>query len=177
MNSIFQSVQDILTKIGVFFRGLWQKARHTIGQYTSQPEPDEEEAPVKDVRTTARIAVHKPAKSKPIHRHGRQKVYRLKGYTTVAKVNRKRQSERRQRQLRHVLLVIILVLAVIMLFNFYNPIKNIAEFYRAIGIQGLSDLISGTTAATTTIETTPEETSTTGESETTTTAAATSTGG
>jgi hypothetical protein len=118
-------------------------------------------------------------KSKPIRRRSREKVYRLRGYTTIAKVNRKRQSERQQRFLRRVLIFIIVVLIVILLFNLYNPIKDLTEWYRIIGIKDISDLTSSTTtlpgtitthSATTTVNTQPSSvgTTTTGTTQSTT---------
>ena len=74
-----------------------------------------------------------------IKRVGQERVYRLKGYTTVAKINRKRQSERQQRFLRRVLLVLFGVLLAILLANVYNPIKDFSEWYRIIGVRHLTD--------------------------------------
>ena len=85
-----------------------------------------------------------------IRRNTRERVYRLKGYTTVAKVNRKRQSENRQRLLRRFLIVIIAFLAIILLFQIYNPFKDMTEWYRILGIDSLDDLtVESTTDQTT----------------------------
>ncbi|MGI6327258.1 MAG: hypothetical protein ACOX1U_10025 [Saccharofermentanales bacterium] len=94
-------------------------------------------------QTTARIVLRKLPKSKPIRRRSRERVYRLKGYTTVAKVNRKRQSERQQNVLRRLLFFVIVVLVIILLAKLYNPIQNLSEWYRILGIQDLSDLLGG----------------------------------
>jgi hypothetical protein len=80
-----------------------------------------------------------------IKRVGKERVYRLKGYTTVAKINRKRQSERQQRFLRRVLLILFAFLLVILLANVYNPIKDFTEWYRIIGIKHLGDALTTTT--------------------------------
>lgn len=80
-----------------------------------------------------------------IRRVGKERVYRLKGYTTVAKINRKRQSERQQRFLRRVLLILFGILLAILLANVYNPIKDFSEWYRIVGVKHLSDAITTTT--------------------------------
>jgi hypothetical protein len=89
-------------------------------------------------------------KVKPIRRHGREKVYRLKGYTTIAKVNRRRQSERQQRFLRRLMIGIIVILIIILLFNLYNPFTDLREWYRIIGVKDVSDLTSNLTTSKTT---------------------------
>ena len=83
-----------------------------------------------------------------IRRAGQAPVYRLKGYTTVAKINRKRQSERQQRFLRRILLILFAFLAAILLINLYNPVKDLSEWYRIIGVKHLSDAINITTTTT-----------------------------
>ncbi len=80
-----------------------------------------------------------------IKRVGKERVYRLKGYTTVAKINRKRQSERQQRFLRRILLILFAFLLVILLANVYNPIRDFTEWYRIIGIKHLGDTITAVT--------------------------------
>ena len=82
-----------------------------------------------------------------IKRVGQERVYRLKGYTTVAKINRKRQSERQQRFLRRVLLVLFGFLLAILLANVYNPIKDFSEWYRIIGVRHLTDTAPTTTTS------------------------------
>ena len=79
-------------------------------------------------------------KTPPIRRRSRQKVYRLKGYTTVAKINRKYQMESQQRFLRQLLLIIGIILALVLLFEMYNPIRDLSEWYRIIGISDLGGL-------------------------------------
>lgn len=76
-----------------------------------------------------------------IRRNSRERVYRLKGYTTVDKINRKRQSEKRQRLLRRVLISIIALLTLILLFQLYNPFKDMTEWYRILGVDSFSELI------------------------------------
>lgn len=93
-----------------------------------------------DTERTPETARPVKAKTKPIRRRSRQKVYRLKGYTTVAKINHKRQSERQQRFLRQLLVLLISILLLFLLFQLYNPIKDLSEWYRIIGIRDISDL-------------------------------------
>jgi hypothetical protein len=108
---------------------------------------------------------------KPIRRRSRERVYRLKGYTTVTKVNRKRQSERQQRILRRILVGIVIILLLILLFNLYNPIKNLSEWYRIIGIDDLADLTKAKPLTTETTKNTGSATT----SRTTTTASGSTT--
>lgn len=84
-----------------------------------------------------------------IRRNSRERVYRLKGYTTVAKVNRKRQSEKKQRLLRRVLIGIIAILTLVILFQIYNPFKDLSEWYRILGFDSLDELTQTTTNSTT----------------------------
>ena len=100
-------------------------------------ELDDEPVDSNHTPETARPA---KARTKPIRRRSRQKVYRLKGYTTVAKINHKRQSERQQRFLRQLLVLLICILLLFLLFQLYNPIKDLSEWYRIIGIRDISDL-------------------------------------
>ncbi|MDD2456952.1 MAG: hypothetical protein PHQ83_00405 [Eubacteriales bacterium] len=95
-----------------------------------------------DVKRDSKQAV------KAIRRVGKERVYRLKGYTTVAKINRKRQSERQQRFLRRILLILFAVLLAILLLNVYNPIQDLSEWYRIIGVKHLGDAINLGTSAT-----------------------------
>ncbi len=100
-------------------------------------------------------------KFKPIKRLSRQRVYRLKGYTTVAKINHKRQSERQQRLLRHLLIVFISVLLIMLLFYLYKPVKDLTELYRIIGVKDLYDLNPSITS---TLDPTATTTSSSGSS-------------
>jgi hypothetical protein len=88
-----------------------------------------------------------------IRRVGKERVYRLKGYTTVAKINRKRQAENQQRFLRNLLVVVISVLLIILLFNLYNPIKDLSEWYRIVGVKDLADVTGALEGSTTTLDT------------------------
>lgn len=77
---------------------------------------------------------------KPIRRLSRQRVYRLQGYTTVTKINARRKSEKRQRVLRQLLLILVIILVIILLFRLYNPIQDISEWYRIIGIRDMNEM-------------------------------------
>ncbi len=96
----------------------------------------------------------KKKSSLKLRRTGRERVYRLKGYTTVAKINRKRSAERQQRYLRKFLFVFIAVLIIILLFTIYNPFKDMSELKKILGIESVDDL----TKARYTIEDTIDET-------------------
>lgn len=83
----------------------------------------------------------KKEKTPPIRRQTRQRVYRLKGYTTVAKVQRRHQAELQQQLLRKVLLFLGLLLTLIILFQIYNPFRgDRTEWYRIIGISEFAEL-------------------------------------
>lgn len=88
-----------------------------------------------------------------IRRNSRERVYRLKGYTTIAKVNRKRQSEERQRLLRRLLIGIIAILTLFLLFQIYNPVKDLSEWYRVLGVKSFNDLTIQSTTSPTTFQT------------------------
>lgn len=63
------------------------------------------------------------------------KIYRLKGYTTVDKINRRFQQERNQRTLRQILTFLMVVILMIILFALYNPITNLDEIKKISGDQ------------------------------------------
>ncbi len=66
-------------------------------------------------------------------RHGRQKVYRLKGYTTVARVNRKRRREYIKRQRNVLILTALLIIAIIVIFTWMDPIPKLQSILHDIG--------------------------------------------
>ena len=92
------------------------------------------------VSVSAYLKKRRKIASQKIKRIGKERVYRLKGYTTVAKINRKRHAERQQRFLRKFLFLIIAFLILVLLFTLYNPFKDLSELYRIIGIKDFSDL-------------------------------------
>ena len=65
---------------------------------------------------------------------GRPRVYRLKGYTTLRKVNRKLRAGRAQRSLWKVLFVALVVLAAAYFLLRINPFQDMTEIFRMIGI-------------------------------------------
>jgi len=146
-------LQKSIDKLKDVFTDLRQRLSVILSKIPSVKQSEPIQTDEEMISSTARIAKPRLPKTKPIRRRSRHKVYRLKGYTTVAKVNRKRQAERQQRLLRRALLFIIVIFAVILMYNYINPFKNIAEFYRFIGISSISDIITGTTTGpSTTIE-------------------------
>lgn len=64
----------------------------------------------------------------------KQKVYRLRGYTTTAKVDKKIRTEQNQRMLRNILVAAIFVLILAVLLIVFNPFKDLREIFRMIGI-------------------------------------------
>ena len=66
---------------------------------------------------------------------GRPRVYRLRGYTTLKKVNRKLQASRAQRALWRLLIVALIVLVAAYLLLKLNPFTDLPEIFRMIGIQ------------------------------------------
>ena len=73
----------------------------------------------------------KPLKER-LTRHGRAKVYRLKGYTSVAGVRRiyHREAKRYRKIRRRIVLLVLLVLIVLLLI--WNPFPWFVEFFRAL---------------------------------------------
>ncbi len=70
---------------------------------------------------------------KRLTRNGRAKVYRLKGYTSVAGVKRiRRRQEANMRRLRLIIGLVALGVLIILLI-IWNPWSTIAELFRAIG--------------------------------------------
>lgn len=64
----------------------------------------------------------------------RPKVYRLRGYTTTARVDKKVRSEQSQRSLRNILVAAICVLILVVLLIIFNPFRDLKEIFRIIGI-------------------------------------------
>ena len=66
---------------------------------------------------------------------GRPRVYRLKGYTTLRKVNRKLKAGRAQRRLWMLLMTSIVLAVVALVLIGFNPFQNLTEILRMIGIE------------------------------------------
>lgn len=62
------------------------------------------------------------------------RIYRLKGFTTVARIKRKFKQENRQRKIRNLLTVMVIILFIIILLVIYNPIKDIPEWRKILGL-------------------------------------------
>lgn len=62
------------------------------------------------------------------------RVYRVKGYTTQAKIQRKFNQEKQQRFLRNLLMVILFIVVVVILFVIYNPVKDIIDVRKMLGM-------------------------------------------
>lgn len=65
------------------------------------------------------------------------RIYRLKGYTTVDKINRKFQQERNQRTLRHLLTLLMIIILLVVIFAIYNPFTNMEELKKISGENSL----------------------------------------
>ncbi len=68
-----------------------------------------------------------------VKRHGRQKVYRLKGYTTVARVNRKRRREYIRRQRNVLIISVLIIVVIIMIFMWIDPVPKIRDLLQDLG--------------------------------------------
>ncbi|MFA6736604.1 MAG: hypothetical protein WCR87_06780 [Saccharofermentanales bacterium] len=62
------------------------------------------------------------------------RVYKLRGYTTVSRVDKKINREQTHRLLRNFLVAAVFVLVIAILLLIFNPLKDIKEFFRMIGI-------------------------------------------
>ncbi len=81
---------------------------------------------------------NKDVQAEPVlrKRHGinRTRVYRLRGYTTTSRVDKKVYAEQNQRLLRNFLVAAIFVLIIAILLFIFNPLKDLRELFRMIGI-------------------------------------------
>ena len=62
------------------------------------------------------------------------RIYRLRGYTTTARVDKKVRSEQSQRSLRNILVGAICLLILFVLLIVFNPFRDLKEIFRIIGI-------------------------------------------
>lgn len=65
------------------------------------------------------------------------RVYRLQGFTTVARIKRKFHQESRQRKLRNLLTALVIIIFVVVMLIIYNPIKDIPEWRKILGVDSL----------------------------------------
>ncbi len=73
-------------------------------------------------------------KLKKIKFKRKPRVYMLRGYTTISRVEKKYNSEQNQRLLRNVLVGAIFALLISLLLILFNPFKDIKEIFRILGI-------------------------------------------
>lgn len=70
------------------------------------------------------------------------RIYHLKSYTTVGKINRKFAQDKQQRWLRNVLAFVMLIVILIILFVVYNPVRDIIDFRKMLGLDSPFKTIS-----------------------------------
>jgi len=92
-----------------------------------------------------------------------RRVFRLKGYTTIGKINRKFKHERQQRLLRNVLTTLMIIILLIILFAIYNPFKDMKEFRKISGEDSLYKNRTIPTSIDTTANAHPAESAATGQ--------------
>ena len=129
--------KTVVNRVRIYYR---EKILGQTAERQAAGDIDEQTGEQLNLDSKSDLARRVKPKTRPIRRRSRQKVYRLKGYTTVAKINHKRQSEQQQRFLRHILVVLISILLLFLLFQLYNPIKDLSEWYRIIGVKDISEL-------------------------------------
>ncbi|MDD2213927.1 MAG: hypothetical protein PHR21_05220 [Oscillospiraceae bacterium] len=88
-------------------------------------------------KPNGRKPIYKPLKyrgvSSRLRRQGPNKIYRLKGYTTVTRVNRKRRRERLKRHTHNLISFAVIILALILLFIWLNPLPRLQDLLHALG--------------------------------------------
>lgn len=65
------------------------------------------------------------------------RLYRLKGYTTVDRVKRKFRQESQQSKIKNILTFLLILIIIIILLIRYNPVKDIAELRKILGLDSL----------------------------------------
>lgn len=153
MSKIVQIGQAALNKTRTVLKDFGHKASEWYKNMSTPATPDGTEDDQQTKRAPGRLPAYKADKIKPIKRNSKERVYRLKGYTTVDKINRKRNSEIKQRFLRRILVIIVSILIVIILFNIYNPFKDLSEMFRILGLDEQNTTSEITDTTTTTLET------------------------
>lgn len=68
-----------------------------------------------------------------LKRQGPHKLYRLKGYTTVAELEKQWKNRRRNQRFVRLLITLIIVIVLVLLYYWINPVPKIREFIRIIG--------------------------------------------
>lgn len=152
IHSLKRSLQAISKRIADQIKKWQNKAKQKpIRRVDVIEQPDETD------NITRLIEQYKKKHYRPIRRMTRQRVYRLAGYTTVSKVNSRKNSEKRQRFLRQLLFFLIIILVILMLFYKYNPFRDLSEWYRIIGARDFKDLTTTSSEIATTTTTTPSD--------------------
>jgi hypothetical protein len=62
------------------------------------------------------------------------KVYKLRGYTTTSRIDKKVRKEQNQRLLRNILVAAVIALVLAIFILLFNPFKDLREIFRIIGI-------------------------------------------
>ena len=68
-------------------------------------------------------------------RIGKPKIYRLKGYSTVTRINKKFRVERYQRRMRSVLVIAFVILLLTLFLIWTKPFQDLSEYFRMFGIE------------------------------------------
>ncbi|MGI6545645.1 MAG: hypothetical protein ACOX2M_04285 [Fastidiosipilaceae bacterium] len=68
-----------------------------------------------------------------LNRQGKAKIYRLKGYTSVARVNRKQRRDREHHRVVTVRIVLSLIALLLIAILIWNPFSTLREFFHALG--------------------------------------------
>lgn len=68
-----------------------------------------------------------------LKRTGRQKIYRFKGYTTAARVDRKRRRERLRHARNQAIITALIITVLILFYLWLDPLPKIADLRRVLG--------------------------------------------
>jgi hypothetical protein len=68
-----------------------------------------------------------------LNRHGKAKIYRLKGYTSVARINRRQRREDERHRVITIRIVLTLIALLLMVILIWNPFGALKEFFHALG--------------------------------------------
>ncbi len=79
-----------------------------------------------------RLTSSKPFKF--LRKIGKPRIYKLRGYTTTSRVDRKVSREQNKRLIRNFLIGAIFILVIAILLLIFNPLKDLQELFRMIGI-------------------------------------------
>lgn len=108
--------EDLLESIGKRFNGVFRKAAQRRGRSKSESD----------------FPINRSFFGR-LKRYGPAKVYRLKGYTTVGRVNRKRRTEQSRWRRNRIIFWGIFVIALIVVLIGLDPINRLRGFLHNIG--------------------------------------------